>query len=696
MFYKLMRVPLAILASILLAGPSLKADSAEDQLLWLEDSKSPKVEIWVKEENERAKKRLGTGPEYQERYDTAVKILTSNQTISLGYEINGFIYEVYKDAGRKEGVWRRSSWKNYVNKSPVWETVIDIDALNVEEKADYSFGFAYCLKPQNEHCLISFSYAGSDSKIWREFNLKTKTFVKDGFNIPLSKSSAAFKDESTVFLVDALTVASQNNFGNPRLIREWKRGQKIELAPVIYESEKSDPRTFFSQYPAEGRDITLFGSKKADGSYVSKIYQDNKLINLKLHDDLIVSGFYKNQIIASARRDSKEHEPGTIFSIPYENQVLSASSIVWKPNEKEYFDGAMLVNDSLYITLMKDISNSVIKISLADKKHAVEKLPLPAGAMITAGRMGESSDILSFTLQSSLLPTTVYFFDIKSQKLTKFASVAPSFDSSQMERVQKFAKSRDGTMIPYFLIGKKGLKRTDKNPTILFGYGGFGIRMLPIYMALSGKLWLEKGGYFAFANLRGGGEFGEDWHKAGKGKNKQNVFDDFIGIAEDLIATKVTSPRHLGITGGSNGGLLVAAVAVQRPELFNAVVSESPVLDMLRFHKLMAVGGNWIEEYGNPDVPEEAEYLRKYSPPHNLKANVKCPEILFLTSGNDDRVHPAHARKMAERMKDLKQPYLYSEAIGGGHFNGNISFQAESKALSTSFLWHKLGPESQE
>ena len=245
--------------------------------------------------------------------------------------------------------------------------------------------------------------------------------------------------------------------------------------------------------------------------------------------------------------------------------------------------------------------------------------------------------------------------------------------------------------IPYFVIWPQGAKADGRNPTLLYGYGGFEVSKTPFYSGAMGRAWATQGGVFVVANIRGGGEFGPGWHQAAILGQKQKSYDDFVAVAEDLIAQRITSPAHLGIQGGSNGGLLVGAVMLQRPELFNAVVCQVPLLDMRRYHLLLA-GASWMAEYGNPDKPEDWAFIGRYSPYQNVKPGVKLPPVLFTTSTRDDRVHPGHARKMAARMLEQGHALLYWENIEGGHGGAADNAQrARMSALEYSFLWQQLG-----
>lgn len=682
----------------MLASRLVHAEIPEDKLLWLEDSNSAKVTAWVKSENDRASARFANVPEYEQRLKKSMEILTDDQKLDEAYFMKGNAYQIFRDVGAKEGVWRRKRWADYTKKTSQWETILDVDQLNKTENSALSFLYASCLKPKFDRCAIAFSNAGSDARTTREFDLKTKSFVKEGFNLPLSKSSYIWIDDDTVLLADGFAPENQTNAGYPRVWRLWKRGQNPETSSIVYEGVKEDSKVFGSEYTTDSDEtVLMLGRAKKGMSKERKIYRDGKLIDMNLPDKTIVLGVNQKRLIVAAEAESKIIKPGTILAIPLEGDKIDLAKGVelWRPKNKQFLQSAFMVKGNVYVKLVEKIQNRIIKLDISRKKIKEIPVKLPDGGIIDVFPAGVSSDIVQIIWQSSLVPTQLYFYNDGTDELIKFSEIPASFDSSNLERKQYFAKSRDGTMVPYYVIGKKGLKLDSKNPTSMMGYGGFGQIMIPIYMKLSGKMWLEKGGVFVFTNLRGGGEYGDAWHEAGKREKKQNVFDDFIAVAEDVIAKKITSPRHLGITGGSNGGLLVAAAFVQRPDLFRAVIAESPLIDMLRFSK-MGPGQGWIDEYGDPDSPQDARFLSKYSPLHNLKEGVKYPEIFFTTSGTDDRVHPSHARKMAERLKELKQPYLYYEAKSGGHFNGNFADAAASKAMTITFLWDKLGPDSRD
>ncbi len=282
----------------------------------------------------------------------------------------------------------------------------------------------------------------------------------------------------------------------------------------------------------------------------------------------------------------------------------------------------------------------------------------------------EKSNHVYLSYSDFLTPTSIYHIDdSKKLRASKVLQAPAKFNSSHYKISQLKTKSKDGTEISYFIVYPKKMSLSaSKNPlpTLLYAYGGFEIALTQSYLGSTGKAWIEKGGVYVVANIRGGGEYGPDWHKSALKQNRHKAYEDFYSVAEDLIRRKITTPRQLGIKGGSNGGLLTSVAFTQRPELFNAVISEVPLANMLLYHQWLA-GASWMEEYGNPDEPIMRKYLESYSPLHNLSKDKKYPEVFFLTSTKDDRVHPAHARQMVARMQELGHPVLYNENTDGGH-----------------------------
>jgi prolyl oligopeptidase len=315
---------------------------------------------------------------------------------------------------------------------------------------------------------------------------------------------------------------------------------------------------------------------------------------------------------------------------------------------------------------------------------------LPKNASVHIAASIDREDRAFVDVAGFLDPNTLWLVEPEAEGAAPVKSLPSRFDASGNVVEQFEATSSDGTLVPYFVIRPKALRVDRSAPTVLYGYGGFQVSLTPSYLGAAGRLWLEKGGVYVIANIRGGGEFGPAWHRAALKSDRRLAFDDFIAVAEDLIRRGITSPRRLGIMGGSNGGLLMGVMLTQRPDLFRAVVIQVPLLDMLRYHKLLA-GASWIAEYGDPDLPGEAAFLASISPYHNLKPGIAYPEPFFVTSTKDDRVHPGHARKMAARLQAMGLPFLYYENVGGGHSAAaNLEERARRTALEFTYLTRKL------
>ncbi|RYZ57237.1 MAG: S9 family peptidase [Proteobacteria bacterium] len=681
------------LAISLTIATHLQAQSgtSEDKLSWLEDFTSEKVKDWIKSENIRTSDRYAVGASYQNLYNETFNVLKMSARTDNTQHIGSNLYEVYKPEGAKVGVWRRSPWINYINGLPEWETVLDFDAMNKKDKTDFSLESISCVGASPDHCLISFLKYGSFSTVTKEFDLGSKSFVSDGFFLPLARSSLNWIDKDNVLLLDGIATGNQNESGGPRTIKLWKRNTKIEAATIVFETEVSDRRLTGQSYSSQPEsNVVLLNLVHKDQSVEQKIFFANKMFDFKLPSHVGLIGFYNNQAIVFVKEKSDGAKKGAIFAYPItaENGLGIKPKVLWEPKAEDLVFDKLLIKNNLYISFVKDVKTHIARFDLANNARE-SRIDFPKDGALFMKKAGENSEVLKVTFENSLTPSTYYFYDPASAGISKVNFLPETFDSSEMEIKQSFLKTKDGSQIVYLLVGKKGMPLNSSNPTILFGYGGFNQIMLPIYMKLSGKVWLEKGGLFVFAHVRGDGEFGENGHKAGMGKLKQNVFDDIVMVAKDLIAKKITSPRHLGLNGASNGGLTAAAVYNQHPELFNAVVVEA-VLDMARFD---ALGGrSWKGEYGDPSNPADLKYLKNYSPLHNVKKNTSAPEILFVTSSDDKVVNPAHSRKMAERLKQIGNPYLFYESDTGEHGLGTLDFMAKSKSIVSSFFWDKLGP----
>jgi len=692
------------LLGLLLAMPHLKGQDAmnvpqkkDEEYNWLENLDSKEALDWVKAQNERSLAALRAYPEYPAFKEQALQILQAKDKIPYGAIVGGFVYNFWQDADHVRGIWRRATWDSYQSGKPQWDILLDVDALAKAEGKSYVFGGSRCLRPKFERCLVRLSEGGSDAAHYREFDIPSRRFVPDGFVLPASKSSLAWIDENQVFFDNALTPEVQTDSGYPIETRVWKRGTPLQDAKPVFSGQKSDVSVSSQVVWDQGKNYLFV--YRALSFYTGELHalDGDKLVKLPLPVDIGFRGLFKGQLLFSNRSALAGFKPGSLLSAPYDRLLKGEAKIelIFAPNESQALDGIDQGQDYLYVALLDQVRNKVLRFERSRNGQWSQKtLPLDDKGTINLVSVDEESNRILLSYEDFLVPSSLYAIDGARLEKKLVQRIPARFKSEGLEIRQEFATSKDGVKVPYFVVHRKGLKRNGENPTLLYGYGGFEVSMQPTYAAIVGKLWLENGGVYALANIRGGGEFGPTWHQAALQENRQRAFDDFAAVAEDLIQKNITSSKNLGIQGGSNGGLLMGASFTQRPELFQAVICQVPLLDMLRYHKLLA-GASWMAEYGNPDDPKMAAVLRTYSPFHNLRNDRNYPEVFFITSTKDDRVHPGHARKMAARMADLKKPFLYFENIEGGHSaSANLQQSAERLALEYSYLWLKLRPQA--
>lgn len=696
---------LLLLVPMLGGQESMAVSAKKDQdYQWLEDLESEKALNWVKDQNARSLSAIRAYKDYPLFKEEAAKILEAKDKIPYGRILGDFVYNFWQDAEHVRGIWRRSSWSDYQSGKPKWDVLLDLDALGAKEGKSYVFGGAQCLKPDYQRCLISISEGGSDAAFYREFDIKTKDFVKDGFSLPASKSGLSWIDRDHVFFDNALAAETQTSSGYPIESRIWKRGTPQSESKLVFKGEKDDVAVRSFVVHDQGQEHRFIN--RALSFYTSKIYylKGEERVELPLPLDIDFVALFKGQFLITNRSQLGIHKPGSLLAVPFETLLASqktpAFELVFTPSEQQALDGIARGADYLYVGILDQVRSKVLRFERKQVGEAAswvdEALPVDDQGTIGLTSVDEFSNRLLLIYEDFLVPSSLYAVDGQKLSKTLVMQAPPRFTADGLQIHQEFAKGKDGTRVPYFLVHRKGLKLDGKNPTLLYGYGGFEVAMQPSYASVTGKLWLERGGVYVLANIRGGGEFGPRWHQAALKENRQKAFDDFVAVAEDLIKAKITSPQHLGIQGGSNGGLLMGATFTQRPELFKAVVCQVPLLDMLRYHKLLA-GASWMAEYGNPDEPKMASVIKKYSPFHNLQEKKTYPEVFFVTSTKDDRVHPGHARKMAARMADLKKPFLYYENIEGGHSaSADLQQMAERYALQYAYLWSKLSGESKK
>ena len=675
------------------------AIAQEDPYLWLEDVSGDKAIAWVKEQNSKTQKLLEAEQSFVAIRDKTLEVLNSRKRIPGIAKRGAYYYNFWQDDKNIRGVWRRTTMAEYKKAEPKWETVLDIDQLASGEKENWVWKGSNCLYPNYERCLLNLSRGGADANVVREFDVVSKSFVAGGFEMKEAKGGAAWADRDTLLVQTDFGIGSLTKSGYPRITKEWKRGTSIETAKLIYEGQDADISVSTFQVDQKGYKTRQF-VRRATTFYTSETYlregSRNALTRLDVPLDANVSyrlGMLWVQLKSPWMVGGKTYSQGALIATDFERFMKGERSfeLLFEPTERKSLADWTLTKNYLILNELDNVKNRLYELQNKDGKWKRREVVLPGLGTVAASAIdADQSDEYFLTLTDYLTPSTLFLAKAGSDKREVLKSLPAFFDANPYKVEQFEVASKDGERIPYFLLMNKNTKFDGKNPTLLYGYGGFEISLLPAYSATVGNAWLNNGGVYVVANIRGGGEFGPRWHQAGLKANRQKIFDDFIAVAEDLINRKITVPRHLAISGGSNGGLLVGAVAVQRPDLFRAVVCTVPLLDMKRYHKLLA-GASWVAEYGNPDDPLEWEFISKYSPYQNVKAGVSYPKILFVTSTRDDRVHPGHARKMMARMMEQGHEVFYYENIEGGHAgSANNAQLAYRNALQYSFLLKEL------
>jgi prolyl oligopeptidase len=691
----LLRLPLFGLIFVM-SGLALAGDP-EDPRIWLEDVTGDRALAWVRERNAESTAELTKSEAFQTLDKRLLAVLDSNAKIPMISKIGPYYYNFWKDATHKRGLWRRTSLDEYRKAEPAWETVIDLDALGAAEKENWVWHGASVLKPAYEVCLVSLSRGGADADVKREFNLKTRTFVDHGFTLPEAKSQVAWRTIDSLFVGTNFGPGSLTKSGYPRIVKEWTRGTPLESATLVFEGDSDDMSVSAYRDLTPGFERDFVARRRTFYSGETFLRRDGKLIKIEVPDDAEVD-IDREWLMVTLRTDwttgGKTYPAGSLIATDFEGFLKGgrAFDILFEPTDRKSLSGMSPTKSHIILNELDNIRNQLYVLTHKDGKWLREPLPgVPEIGTSNASAIDpDESDDFFLTSSGYLMPMTLSIGTIGGKAIEKLKQGPTFFDAKGLTVTQHEATSLDGTRIPYFQVSRENLKLDGTNPTLLYGYGGFEISMVPGYSATAGIGWLEKGGVYVVANIRGGGEFGPRWHQAALKANRHKAYEDFAAVAEDLIAQKVTTPAHLGIQGGSNGGLLMGNMLARRPELFKAVVCQVPLLDMKRYNKLLA-GASWMGEYGNPDVPEEWAFIQGFSPYHMLKEGVKYPRTLFTTSTRDDRVHPGHARKMAAKMKEMGLDLIYYENIEGGHGGAADNKQAAfMSALAYTFLWSEL------
>lgn len=658
---------------------------AADDHLALEEVDGAEARAFVAASNEKALAALTGDRRYEPFRQQAEAILTATDRIPgvnfLGEGLGNF----WQDAANPKGVWRRTTLASYRTAQPQWETLLDIDALAKAEGKDWVFKGANCLAPDETRCLVNLSNGGMDAVTVREFDLTTKTFVDGGFVIPEGKHRISWLDRDTLLIATDFGPGSLTESGYPFIIKSLKRGHPLEHATEVYRGQQSDggygvsPRVFRDK--AGAVEAVLF-SRPLDTfrSETWMLGSDGEPHQLALPERVGVQGVLDGKLVFSPEQpwsfDGHDYASGSLLALPLgvlgqprqDVRIDAKAATIFAPGPRQSLQNVSVFENSLVAVIADNVVGALKRFTPTAEGWTATEIAVPANSAVGLGNSSKAKGQVFVSTQGFLTPPTLSLADVSTGALTELKSAPAKFDASTHVVEQFEATSTDGTKIPYFVTRPKDLAMDGTGPTILFGYGGFQASFPPAYKPEMGKLWLENGGVFVQANIRGGGEFGPGWHQAALRENRQRAFDDFAAVARDLEQRKITSPRHLGIYGRSNGGVLTSVSITQHPELFNAGVIESPLIDMLRYQELPA-GASWMGEYGDPRIPGDAEFIARYSAYQQLRPEVKYPRVYITTNTRDDRVHPGHARKFAARLGDQGHDHLYFEDTAGGHSN---------------------------
>ncbi len=685
------------LISASLSGAVMAADEGKDTYAWLEDVTGDKPLAWVKEQNAKAEARLAQSPQFKEMEAGIRAVLDSDAKIPGVEKIGDYYYNFWKDKQHERGVWRRTTLVEYRKAEPLWETVLDLDALNKAEGENWVWHGANCLRPQYTRCLIALSRGGADADVTREFDVARKEWIKDGFFRPEAKGGLGWIDQDNVFVYTDFGDGTMTTSGYPRVVKRWKRGTPMSAATPVYEGTPQDmyiaamhddtpgfERDFVSRTIAfYNNELFLIGAggalTKVDAPNSAEKGVRREWLTLELREPWTVGG--------------KTYAAGSLLATKFDDFMAGKREfdVLFAPTDTTSLAGAAWTRNHVVLNVLDDVKNRLKVLTHGkDGWSSSDFVGAPAFGTIGVGAVDpDESDAVWMTVTDYLTPTTLSLAQI-GQQPEVLKTMPAFFDASGKVIEQHFATSKDGTRVPYFVVHGKDMKLDGSNPTLLYGYGGFEISLTPSYSGGMGRAWLDKGGVYVVANIRGGGEYGPRWHQAALKQNRHKAYEDMAAVAQDLVSRRITSARHLGVQGGSNGGLLTGNMLTQYPELFGAVVVQVPLLDMKRYSHLLA-GASWMAEYGNPDTADW-EFIKTFSPYHLFDPAKDYPPVLFTTSTRDDRVHPGHARKMAARMIDAGKNVTYYENIEGGHGGAaNNAQAAHMSALAYSFLWEQLG-----
>lgn len=693
----LMAIAIASTPALIAAAPA----TTDDPFLWLEDIEGAKAIAQVEQWNGQTDRLLRAAPTFEQDRARARAILDDESQIALPDRVMGDrVTNLWRDAKNPRGLWRSSDLASYLAGKPNWKTIIDVDALGKAEGKSWVWHNADCLAPDYSRCLVSLSPGGTDADVVREFDLTTGQFVKDGFALPEAKSNAAWADRDTLLVATDYGAGTLTDSGYPRQVKRWKRGTPLSAATLVKEGVAADisvrPR---AEQDGERRWTFI---DRGLSFYASQLYVEGtggKLVRTPLPETADFRGLFDGQMIVLLNDPLGNIPAGSLVSWPIADVAagkVGAPQLVLKPTATTVVEEVRATDHILWVKQLDNVSGALLAMTRDAATGRWTSRPVPLADKATVHLVGtaDSQDMVFASVEGMLTPPSLMAAGASGPART-VQQLPARFDASQFTVEQRFATSKDGTRIPYFLARKKGVK--GPAPAFIHAYGGFRAAQTPAYLTTEpyragplGLFWVEDGNAYVLANIRGGGEYGPTWHQAALREKRQNAFDDLAAVAEDLVKTGVSMKGRIGISGRSNGGVLVGAAMTQRPDLYGAVIAGSPLEDMKRYSHLSA-GASWVAEFGDPDKPSDWAFLSKWSPYQNVKTGVHYPPAFFYLSTKDDRVHPGHARKMAAKLMGTGSTVYYHEYREGGHSVGaDHAEDAVRAALLHAFLTKEL------
>jgi prolyl oligopeptidase len=671
--------------------------STDDPYRWLEDVTGERALSWVRERNAETVAELTGGSRFAALRTEIREVLDSTDRIPYIIRRGEYRYNFWRDLEHPRGLWRRTTLAEYRKERPVWEVLLDVDALAREEDENWVFHGAQCLRPDYRRALVSLSRGGADAVVVREFDIEHREFVTDGFQLPEAKSRVGWIDADHIYVGTDFGPGTITTSGYPRTVRQWRRGTPLAEAELVYEGKPDDISVSAYHDDTEGFERDFI--RRALEFYRCEWYQrcGEWLHRIEVPDDAIV-GVYRQWLLIELRSEwavGQTYPAGCLLAADFDEYMArgpgAGLQVLFTPDERTSLAGYRWTRHHLILDVLRDVVSQLSVLTPAQDWRATPLVGTPPLCSASAhGTDPDTDDEYLLHVDGFLTPSTLAIGTIGAGPAVVLKQAPSFFGGAGLAVHQHFAVSDDGTRIPYFVVAPDSAVPPGGWPTLLYGYGGFEISLQPGYRGALGRAWLARGGCYVVANIRGGGEYGPRWHSDALKHDRHLVYEDFAAVARDLVTRGLTTPPRLGAQGGSNGGLLVGVMLTHYPELFGAIVGAVPLLDMLRYHTLLA-GASWIAEYGDPDDPVDREHLLRFSPYHQLRAGCRYPPTLLTTSTRDDRVHPGHARKLVARMREYGLPITYYENIEGGHGGAADNEQAAfMSALAYEFLWRHL------